>query len=82
MKLNQTLAQIDLPPDMIHLGIGQPTSHLLPLKEMEMAAAHSLSKGNSLFLAYGEASGNGNFRETLAEFLTGQYPDPVDPAQE
>ena len=81
MKFNQTLAQIDLPRDMIHLGIGQPSSHLLPAKEMETAAAHSLSNGKNFFLAYGEASGNGNFRETLAEFLTGQYPDPVDPDQ-
>jgi DNA-binding transcriptional MocR family regulator len=78
---NQTLPQIDLPPDMIHLGIGQPGSHLLPLKEMETAAAHSLSKGNRFFLAYGEASGNSNFRETLAEFLSAQYPNPVDPEQ-
>ena len=81
MKVNQTLAQINLPPNMIHLGIGQPSSHLLPLKEMETAAAHSLSNGNNFFLAYGEASGNCNFRETLAEFLTSQYPEPVDPEQ-
>jgi len=81
MTLNQILPQIDLAPDMIHLGIGQPSPHLLPLKEMENAAAHSLSKGKSFFLAYGEAEGNGNFRETLAGFLTDQYSNPVDPDQ-
>lgn len=81
VKFNQTLSQIDLPHDMIHLGIGQPSSRLLPLKEMETAAAHSLSKGNSFFLSYGEARGNDNFRKTLAGFLTGQYPDPVAPEQ-
>ncbi|MDX2510016.1 MAG: PLP-dependent aminotransferase family protein [Desulfobacterales bacterium] len=81
MTFNQTLSQIDLAPDMIHLGIGQPSSHLLPLKEMEKAAAHSLSKEDSSFLAYGEERGNQNFRETLADFLTGQYPNQVDPSQ-
>ncbi len=81
MVLSQPLPQIDIPPDMIHLGIGQPSSYLLPLKEMETAAAHSLSKGKNFFLAYGEAKGNGNFRKTLAEFLTDPYSKPVDPRQ-
>ncbi|NOX34143.1 MAG: hypothetical protein GXP56_10480 [Deltaproteobacteria bacterium] len=39
MTLNRGLPQIDPPPDMIHLGLGQPSSHLLPVKEMEKAAA-------------------------------------------
>lgn len=71
------LPQIKIPPDMIHLGIGQPSSSLLPLKEMEQAAAHCLSKKNSFFLAYGEAQGNEAFRQTLAQFLTSQYPNSV-----
>ena len=81
MDINQTLPQVDLPPNMIHLGLGQPSNHLLPIKELEKAAAHCLSKENSFFLAYGEERGNANFRQTLAEFLTGQYPNPVDPGQ-
>ena len=81
MDFNQTLPRIDLPRDMIHLGIGQPSNHLLPVKVMKKAAAHCLSKDNSFFLAYGEERGNANFRQTLAEFLTGQYPNPVDPEQ-
>ena len=81
MDSNQTLPQIDLPRDMIHLGIGQPSNHLLPIKELEKAAAHCLSKENSFFLAYGEERGNANFRQTLAKFLTGQYPNRVDPEQ-
>jgi len=79
MMFNQTLPQVDLPPDMIHLGLGQPSIHLLPIKVMEKAAAHCLSKGKRFFLAYGEERGNANFRQTLADFLTGQYPGPVDP---
>jgi len=81
MTLNQPLPQINLPPDMIHLGIGQPSSHLLPLKEMEKAAALSLSKGKNFFLAYGEEQGNNNFRKTLANFLTDQYSIQVAPDQ-
>mgnify|MGYP000244698452 CR=1 FL=1 len=81
MDSNQTLPQIDIPRDMIHLGIGQPSNHLLPIKELEKAAAHCLSKENSFFLAYGEERGNANFRQTLAKFLTGQYPNRVDPEQ-
>ncbi|MCP4024606.1 MAG: PLP-dependent aminotransferase family protein [Desulfobacteraceae bacterium] len=79
--LNEILPQIQLPPNMIHLGLGQPSNHLLPLKEMEKAAAHALSKKDRHFLAYGEEKGNQNFRETLAAFLTRHYPDSVDPDQ-
>ncbi|MCP4681823.1 MAG: aminotransferase class I/II-fold pyridoxal phosphate-dependent enzyme, partial [Desulfobacterales bacterium] len=81
MTSNQILPQVDLPRDMIHLGIGQPSSCLLPLKEMEKAAAHSLASGKNFFLAYGEERGNGNFRETLSEFLTDHYSTKVDPDQ-
>ncbi len=81
MDINQTLPQVYIPPNMIHLGLGQPSNHLLPLKELKKAAAHCLSKENRFFLAYGEERGNTNFRQTLADFLTAQYPNPVDPGQ-
>ncbi len=84
MLLNQDLPQLDIPSDLIHLGIGQPSTHLLPIEKMEKAAARSLS-GRSLpgrsFLAYGNAKGNENFRQNLAGFLTGEYPNPVTPDQ-
>lgn len=75
------LPQIDLPRDMIHLGLGQPSSHLLPLKKMEKAAAHCLSRDIRFFLAYGEEQGNANFRKTLADFLTAGYPEKVNPEE-
>jgi 2-aminoadipate transaminase len=81
MDVNQTLPQLDLPPNMIHLGIGQPSNDLLPVKYMEKAAAHCLSKENSFYLAYGKAKGNNNFRETLSGFLADRYSNPVDPEQ-
>lgn len=81
MNINQGVPQIDLPTNMIHLGLGQPSSHLLPLKEMEKAAAQSLSTENRSFLAYGKEQGNVNFRQTLADFLTGESSNRVNPEQ-
>ncbi|MBU1340893.1 MAG: PLP-dependent aminotransferase family protein [Proteobacteria bacterium] len=81
MKLNQTLPQLELPWDMIHLGLGQPSGQLLPSEEIGKAAAHSLSVEARSFLAYGDARGNPDFRHTLAQFLTGQYSGRVDPEQ-
>ena len=75
------MPQIQLVPDMIHLGIGQPDPSLLPLKEMETAAARCLGRGEVFFLAYGEARGNHTFRQSLADFLTGQYQSRVGPDQ-
>lgn len=57
---------------MIHLGVGQPSPSLLPVKELETAAAHCLGRGEGSFLAYGETRGNHSFRESLAAFLNGQ----------
>ncbi len=81
MDSNLTIPQIDLPRDMIHLGIGQPSMYLLPINKMEKAAAHCLSKKSRSFLAYGDERGNPNFRQTLSGFLSDQYPKPVNPDQ-
>ncbi len=64
------LPQVKLAPDMIHLGLGQPSSNLLPLRELETAAALCLGRDEVFFLAYGEARGNTTFRKSLAGFLT------------
>jgi len=66
---------------MIHLGLGQPSSDLLPLKVMERSAAHCLSQNDRSFLAYGNEKGNPDFRANLAEFLNDDYPDQVNPNQ-
>ncbi|MEN8210470.1 MAG: PLP-dependent aminotransferase family protein [Thermodesulfobacteriota bacterium] len=76
-----TLPQVDIPHNMINLGIGQPSNDLLPLDEMKNAAAYSLSQNSRFFLAYGAQQGNENFRDTLANFLTDQYTYPVSPDQ-
>lgn len=75
------LPQIQLAPDMIHLGLGQPGAGLLPIREIETAAALCLGNDNVFFLAYGEARGNTGFRNSLAGFLTDQYQQPIKPEQ-
>jgi len=70
--------QLDIPPGMIHLGIGQPDPSLLPLALMRTAAEHRLSHDDASLLAYGTESGDGYFRLALARFLTEHYHKPVD----
>jgi DNA-binding transcriptional MocR family regulator len=81
MNDNITLPQVNISADMIHLGLGQPSNSLLPLNEIKNAASHSLSANSPFFLAYGKEQGNINFRETLAQFITGQYAYTVGPDQ-
>ena len=70
--------QLEIPPGMIHLGIGQPDPSLLPLASMRTAAEHRLSHDDASLLAYGAESGDGYFRLALAQFLTEHYHKPVD----
>ncbi len=71
--------QLDIPPGMIHLGIGQPDPSLLPLALMKNAAEHRLGHDDGSLLAYGAESGDGYFRLALSQFLTEHYHKPVDP---
>ena len=77
MQTIQT-TQLDIPPEMIHLGIGQPDPSLLPLALMKNAAEHRLSHDDGSLLAYGAESGDGYFRIALARFLSEHYHQPVD----
>jgi len=70
--------QLDIPPGMIHLGIGQPDPSLLPLALMKNAAEHRLDHDDGSLLAYGAESGDGYFRLALSKFLTEHYHTPVD----
>lgn len=73
--------QVQIAEGMIHLGLGQPSASLLPLKIMEKAAAQVLSGKEASFLAYGAARGNPDFRQTLAEFLWAQTQVKTDSDQ-
>jgi 2-aminoadipate transaminase len=69
--------QVDIPPNMIDLGIGQPGFELLPLAIVRSASDHRLSQGNADFLNYGNEQGDGVFRRELAAFLSRGYNHPV-----
>ncbi len=75
------IPQIQVPDNMIHLGLGQPGNDLLPKKYLEKAAAKVLARQESSFLAYGATRGNPEFRDSLAGFLTGHTPVDVTPDQ-
>jgi len=73
-------AQKEIPPDMIDLGIGQPSPGLLPVEVIASAAAHCTEHPGCMLLPYGSEQGDGHFRVALSEFLEGIYRMPLDPA--
>jgi DNA-binding transcriptional MocR family regulator len=66
-------AQLNLPPDVIEFGAGQPSPRLLPLKLLREAAANRLGNDDASYLAYGAEQGDGFFRLELANFLSDHY---------
>ena len=73
------VSQLNLPPDMIDFGAGQPSPALLPLEMMRAAAEDRLSRSDGSFLAYGAEQGNGYFRRSLARFLGERYEKQMGP---
>lgn len=73
--------QLNLPPGMINLGIGQPGEKLLPLDILKRASEDKLGGSDPSFLAYGAEQGDGYFRISLAEFLSARYGKPIRPEQ-
>jgi len=71
--------QVSVPKDWIDLGIGQPQIDNLPIELLEQAANHRFQQKDRGILQYGIEQGNGNFRISLAGFLSAQYERPVDP---
>lgn len=69
--------QLHLAPEIIDLGVGQPSPSLLPLKSVKMAAESFFAESDSDFLAYGPEEGDGHFRRSLAGFLASTYKCPV-----
>ena len=68
-----------VPPDVIDLGLGDPSLSLLPLELMREAAQVRLSQDDNSFLQYGAEQGDGHFRLALAGFLTRGYGFEVSP---
>lgn len=69
--------QLNLPPDVIDFGAGQPSPALLPLELLREAAANRLGNDDSSYLAYGAEQGDGFFRQVLANFLSEKIQIPV-----
>ena len=73
--------QIQIPPGVIDLGLGDPPPSLLPVDLIRQAAEACFSAGDPSFLQYGAEQGDGKFRLALAQFLSNGYGLPVDPAR-
>jgi DNA-binding transcriptional MocR family regulator len=73
------VAQISVPEGWIDFGIGQPHVDILPLEHLAEAATHRFKQGDRNILQYGMQQGNGNFRSSLAQFLSVQYGATVHP---
>jgi 2-aminoadipate transaminase len=72
-------SQINVPPGVIDLGLGDPPFDLLPLDLIRGAAAARFAEGDASFLQYGAEQGDGRFRLALADFLSRGYGFSVDP---
>ena len=76
---NVQVTQVNVPRDWIDLGIGQPQIENLPIELLEQATIHRFHQKDRGILQYGIEQGNGNFRISLASFLSAQFGKPVDP---
>jgi 2-aminoadipate transaminase len=73
------VTQVEIPPEMIDFGSGQPGMELLPITILRQAAENQLGRNDSSLLAYGAEQGHGYFRIALAKFLSQQYGFSVSP---
>ncbi|MCJ7625727.1 MAG: PLP-dependent aminotransferase family protein [Anaerolineaceae bacterium] len=74
-----SITQINLPPDFIDLGMGNPDISLLPIDLLSQAADKYFSAGDARSLQYGAEQGNVYFRLAMANFLTKTYGAHVNP---
>lgn len=72
-------AQTNLSEGIIELGVGHPSLNMLPLAQMQQAAAHRFAQGDASFLQYGYEWGDGFLRTELAQFLSRAYALNVRP---
>jgi 2-aminoadipate transaminase len=79
MHMSIQTIQTLVPPDMIDLGLGDPSPALFPMDVLARAALERFKQGDSTFLQYGAEQGDGYFRLSLAQFLSRNYHLPVNP---
>src|SRR5688500_16888265 len=66
------IIQVEIPSNWIDIGLGQPSSSLLPSKEMVSNFAQFTQNNEDeawKWLQYGKAQGSKRFRIALAQFL-------------
>ncbi len=76
---NVQITQVSTPEGWIDFGIGQPDVDILPLEQLAKAATHRFKLKDRNILQYGKQQGSGDFRIFLANFLSAQYGEVVDP---
>lgn len=69
--------QIQVPEGFIDFGVGQPANAILPLDLLRQASEHRFAQGDPALLQYGPEEGDGYFNQTLADFLSSEYGEPV-----
>jgi 2-aminoadipate transaminase len=79
MHMSIQTIQTPIPPDVIDLGLGDPSPALFPINALARAAQERFKQGDSSFLQYGAEQGDGYFRLSLAGFLTRNYHLPTEP---
>ena len=73
------ITQMDIPPGVIDLGMGNPDIDMLPLELLRQSAEVHFATGDRRSLQYGVEQGDGYFRRALADFLTRAHGTHVDP---
>lgn len=69
-------------PEVIHLGIGQPSPSLLPLDSFRQGSTRGFAAVDPLMLQYHRAAGHPGLREQIARLLASARPgQSVDPEQ-
>ncbi|MGD9700843.1 MAG: PLP-dependent aminotransferase family protein [Acidimicrobiia bacterium] len=70
--------QVNVPPGVIDLGVGQPQNALLPHSYVRRAAERQFGTRGSEYLQYGAEWGDGHLRLALGRYLTEAYGCPVE----
>jgi 2-aminoadipate transaminase len=79
MTTSLPIIQNQIAPEVIDLGLGDPSLSLLPLGLIRESAQMQLSQNDNSFLQYGTEQGDGYFRLALADFLGKDYAFDVKP---
>lgn len=72
------IVEAEYSPDQINFAKGIPGFSILPTAEIAQATREFAQREDPDYLTYGHYTGNGYFRQAIANFLTEHYRFPVD----